>query len=131
MLIFHQLHIFFSRRFVAIVYRLWLHYLCSFYVKLYLYFVLTSFLLTISFIPIISRWCYDIAHLLMTPETIHSFVPFFHIIVFCNMAQYLVTSSTVIAIFWRTNYRMFTVATRVVYGNNEMNDHPIYHGQWR
>jgi hypothetical protein len=126
-----MLHIFFSRRFVAIVDRLWLHPLCRFYVKLYLYFVLTSFLLMISFIPIASRWSYDIAQLLFTSERIHSFIPFLHLIAFCNMAQYLITSSTVIAIFWRTNYRMFTVATRAVNGEHRMNDHPIYHGQWR
>ncbi len=147
-----MLHIFFSARFVAIVDRLWGHSGSTFYVKLYVYFVCSTFLL-MFFIPSISRKVEkDLLSKIMSKPMMEYLSPAWDLVLFCNLIQYAVSSTTVIIIFWRTHYRMFTVA-----GRNDSNclssplqlrhvdlesdntvrqvnlaiDHPIYHGRWQ
>lgn len=139
-----MLHILFSPRFVAIVDQLWARSVSIFYVKLYIYFVLTSIFLAISFIPIVTRFCRDnVAALILSDEHLDMLSPVFDILTICNLLNYAVSSTTVIAIFWRTNYRVYTISNwmghtttdnsreRVEIIPNILSDHPIYHGNWR
>eukprot|EP01082_Thalassiosira_pseudonana_P011906 g10569.t1 g10569 contig4:2120980-2123718(-) len=106
-----MLHIFVSRRFAAIVDRLWMGPISLFYCRLYFYFIATSALLAVSYIPMISRVIR--IHLLsrvMSPWVLGALQPAGDVIAFFNLVQYAVVSTTVICIFWRTNYRIFTVA---------------------
>jgi hypothetical protein len=155
-----MLHIFFSPRFVAIVDRLWIHSGSTFYIKLYVYFACTSAVLALSFLPFIGRQVKQkILKIFMDEATISLLSPIWDFVSFLNLIQYAVSSTTVIIIFWRTNYRVYTAASRKnigyisssVYdgrrthgGDNQQHvltlnistdrnesDHPIYHGQWQ
>ena len=152
-----MLHIFFSSRFVAIVDRLWMHAGSRFYVKLYVYFVCTSAVLAMSFLPFIGRTMKrNLLRIFMNETKMNFLSPLWDIISLCNLCQYAVSSTTVIIIFWRTNYRMYTVAERKDSTNipstddfvplrgddpqqvfnldvpvdGDIFDHPIYHGRW-
>lgn len=139
-----MLHIFFSARFVAIVDRLWLQSRSFvFYVKLYVYFVCTSLLLA-CFIPVVSRWIgRNILSVIMSEHTMEYLSPLWDAILLCNLCQYAVSSTTVIIIFWRTHYRIYTVEDSKAStfhalhqdgatGTNHVDfDHPIYHGRWQ
>ena len=106
-----MLHIFFSRRFAAIIDRLWMGPISLFYCRLYFYFVVTSATLTVSFIPVVSRNVqFYILEPLMEPWLLEQLQPLGHVIALLNLFQYAISSTTVICIFWRTNYRIFTVA---------------------
>jgi hypothetical protein len=139
-----MLHILFSPRFVEVVDQLWAHSISIFYVRLYIYFVLTSIVLAISFLPIASRMFHDnVATALLKEEYISLLSPVWDFIAAANLINYAISSTTVIAIFWRTNYRVYTVANRVKHADNSdgvirnrrqiesWNEHPIYHGHWR
>lgn len=139
-----MLHILFSPRFVAIVDQLWAHSISIFYVRLYIYFVLTSFVLAISFLPLASRMFHDrIVTSLLKEEYIYLLSPVWDFVAVANLINYAISSTTVIVIFWRTNYRVYTVANRVKHADNSAgamrnrnqieswNEHPIYHGHWR
>lgn len=140
-----MLHILFSPRFVAIVDQLWAHSISIFYVRLYIYFVLTSVVLAISFLPLASRMFHDkVATSLLREEHIYLLSPVWDFIAVANLINYAISSTTVIVIFWRTNYRVYTVANRVKHADNSTagaihnrnhmeswNEHPIYHGHWR
>mmetsp|Transcript_11432 Transcript_11432/g.16851 ORF Transcript_11432/g.16851 Transcript_11432/m.16851 type:complete len:115 (+) Transcript_11432:373-717(+) len=111
-----MLHIFFSPRFASIVDRLWIQGagpISSFYCHLYFYFLVTSGILCVSFIPVISR--------LMEVHVVNTFLSpggkskevlgiLWNIVSLVNFGQYIAMSTIVICIFWRTNYRIFTVA---------------------
>lgn len=106
-----MLHIFFSRRFAAIVDRLWMGPISLFYCRLYFYFVVTSALLTVSFIPVVSRNVrFYIFEPLLGPRLLELLQPIGDAIALINLFQYAISSTTVICIFWRTQYRIFTVA---------------------
>lgn len=106
-----MLHIFFSRRFAAIVDRLWMGPISLFYCRLYFYFVVTSAILTVSFIPVVSRNVrFYILEPLMGPWLLDQLQPLGDVIALVNLFQYAISSTTVICICWRTNYRIFTVA---------------------
>lgn len=106
-----MLHIFFSRRFAAIIDRLWMGPISLFYCRLYFYFVVTSAILTLSFIPVVSRNVrFYIFESLMGPRLLELLQPVGDAIALINLIQYAISSTTVICIFWRTNYRIFTVA---------------------
>jgi hypothetical protein len=136
-----MLHIFFSPRFAVIVDRLWLDMPSrAFYVKLYLYFVVTSCGLSISFLPPCQRM---IEHLLEEGPlawTYHYFSQcsyILEVLSVINLLQYYTLSAMVVGIFWRTNIRVFTVADirsksgTVPWRSRERHhSHPIYHGQW-
>lgn len=153
-----MLHIFFSARFVAIVDRLWLHSGSTFYVKLYVYFVFSSLLMA-CFIPSFCRMIErNMLSAVISDHLITFLSPLWDFVLFLNLCQYAVSSTTVIIIFWRTNYRIFTIAERketkstlsqaihqteatnlnniLDLTNNMRNlndnvyDHPIYHGRW-
>ncbi len=146
-----MLHIFFSSRFVAIVDGLWMHSGSIFYVKLYVYFACTSLVLAVSFLPFVARKMKrNVLSLFMSEATMDLLSPLWDIVSFCNLCQYAISSTTVVIIFWRTNYRMYTVADRKksnsisptasnqhrVFDLNERSDgagfdHPIYHGRWQ
>jgi hypothetical protein len=148
-----MLHILFSPRFVAIVDQLWARSVSIFYVKLYIYFVITSIFLAISFIPMITRLCRDnLAALILSDKNLDVLSPVFDILAIGNLFNYAVSSTTVIAIFWRTNYRVYTISNWMGYTTTDTsggrvdiipnnlnvnqesriwNDHPIYHGNWR
>jgi len=106
-----MLHIFFSGRFAAIVDRLWMGPISLFYCRLYFYFIVTSAILATSFIPMVSR---TIRINFLEPFIPHwilkTLQPLFDILGLLNLFQYAIVSTTVICIFWRTNYRIFTVA---------------------
>ncbi|KAL7492094.1 hypothetical protein ACHAWT_001311 [Skeletonema menzelii] len=106
-----MLHIFFSRRFAAIIDRLWMGPISLFYCRLYFYFVVTSAILTLSFIPVVSRNVrFYILEPLVGPRLLALLQPVGDAIALINLIQYAISSTTVICIFWRTNYRIFTVA---------------------
>lgn len=106
-----MLHIFFSRRFAAIIDRLWMGPISLFYCRLYFYFVVTSLILTVSFIPVVSRNLrYHILEPLMGSWLLEILQPVGDAIALANLFQYAIGSTTVICIFWRTQYRIFTVA---------------------
>ena len=106
-----MLHIFFSGRFAAIIDRLWMGPISLFYCRLYFYFVVTSAILTMSFIPVVSRNVrYYIIEPLMGPQLLSLLQPVGDAIALINLFQYAISSTSVICIFWRTNYRIFTVA---------------------
>eukprot|EP00577_Skeletonema_sp_RCC1716_P008168 CAMPEP_0113382070 /NCGR_PEP_ID=MMETSP0013_2-20120614/5641_1 /TAXON_ID=2843 ORGANISM="Skeletonema costatum, Strain 1716" /NCGR_SAMPLE_ID=MMETSP0013_2 /ASSEMBLY_ACC=CAM_ASM_000158 /LENGTH=746 /DNA_ID=CAMNT_0000264543 /DNA_START=228 /DNA_END=2465 /DNA_ORIENTATION=- /assembly_acc=CAM_ASM_000158 len=106
-----MLHIFFSRRFAAIIDRLWMGPISLFYCRLYFYFVVTSAILTMSFIPAVSRNVrLYILEPLMGQRLLELLQPIGDAIALINLLQYAISSTTVICIFWRTNYRIFTVA---------------------
>lgn len=139
-----MLHILFSPRFVAIVDQLWAHSISIFYVRLYIYFVLTSMVLAISFLPLATRTFHDqIATYVFKEEHITLLSPIWNFIAAVNLINYAISSTTVIAIFWRTNYRVYTVANRIKHTDEtsttihnrhhigSWNEHPIYHGHWR
>ena len=78
--------------------------------------------------------------------------PAWSFVALVNLFQYAIVSTTVISIFWRTNYRIFTIADgkeaivilkrRMVLLSNQEGDvgrqnnrfdpanHPMYHGPW-
>jgi len=107
-----MLHIFFSQRFSAIVDRLWMGPISLFYCRLYFYFIVTSAVLAASYIPMVSRTIRT--HVLepfISPWMLESvFQPVGDAIALANLLQYAVVSTTVVCIFWRTHYRIFTVA---------------------
>ena len=106
-----MLHIFFSRRFAAIVDRLWMGPIAFFYFRLYFYFIVTSALLTASYIPMVSRSIrINLLESWIAPWILELLQPVGNAIALANLFQYAFVSTTVICIFWRTNYRMFTVA---------------------
>mmetsp|Transcript_33279 Transcript_33279/g.61321 ORF Transcript_33279/g.61321 Transcript_33279/m.61321 type:complete len:165 (+) Transcript_33279:589-1083(+) len=68
-----MLHIFFSRRFAAIVDRLWMGPISLFYCRLYFYFIVTSALLAASYIPSITYYsdqCYGAINLTLDTDII-------------------------------------------------------------
>jgi hypothetical protein len=128
-----------------------------FYVKLYIYFVLTSIVLAISFLPMVTRRFHDeVSILFLSDKQLEMLSPIWDTIAIGNLLNYAISSTTVIAIFWRTNYRVYTVASRVECRNrlstetfrarvedvqnhwndvqesalSNRNEHPIYHGNW-
>jgi len=106
-----MLHIFFSRRFAAIVDRLWMGPISLFYCRLYFYFIVTSALLAASYIPMVSRTIrINLLQHIFSPWLLRVLQPIGDFIAFVNLLQYAIVSTTVICIFWRTNYRIFTVA---------------------
>ncbi|KAL7545374.1 hypothetical protein ACHAWF_010943 [Thalassiosira exigua] len=106
-----MLHIFFSRRFSAIVDRLWMGPISLFYCRLYFYFIVTSALLTASYIPMVSRTIRaNIIEPFISPWILELLQPVADLVALANLAQYAVVSTTVICIFWRTNFRIYTVA---------------------
>ena len=106
-----MLHIFFSRRFAAIVDRLWMGPISLFYCRLYFYFIVTSALLAASYIPMVSRTIrINVLEPFISPWILKSLQPVGDTIGLVNLFQYAVVSTTVICIFWRTHYRIFTVA---------------------
>lgn len=106
-----MLHILFSRRFAAIIDRLWMGPIFLFYCRLYFYFVVTSAILSVSFIPLVSRNIrYFILEPLLGPQLLELLQPIGDAIALINLFQYAISSTSVICIFWRTNYRIFTVA---------------------
>ena len=108
-----MLHIFFSVRFAAIIDRLWMGPISLFYCQLYFYFVVTSLLLGLSFIPVVSRNVrYYIFEPLIGPRLLELLQPIGDVVALINLFQYAISSTTVICIFWRTNYRVCTVANR-------------------
>ena len=153
-----MLHILFSPRFMEIVDRIFLaRSVALFYVKLYIYFVLTSIVLAISFLPMVTRQFHDNAvNPFLSDKQMEMLSPIWDMIAIGNLLNYAISSTTVIAIFWRTNYRVYTVANRVEDPNGfstgafsarveevqnhwndiqeltsgRRNDHPIYHGNW-
>ena len=153
-----MLHILFSPRFAAVVEQLWMHSIYAFYIRLYFYFVITSIVLAASYFPPASRFVNrSIGMRIFSGETNALLSPVWDFIAAGTLLHYAISSTTVIAIFWRTNYRMYTVANRAE-TNDEIsrqrllqaqrnnvrhhhgparrrmanwNEHPIYHGQWR
>ena len=106
-----MLHIFFSPRFANLVDRLWMGPISLFYCRLYFYFIVTSALLAASYIPMVSRTIrINVLEPLISPWILKILQPIGDLVAFANLAQYVVVSTTVICIFWRTNYRIFTVA---------------------
>ncbi|KAL9191097.1 hypothetical protein ACHAXT_000803 [Thalassiosira profunda] len=106
-----MLHIFFSRRFAAIVDRLWMGPISLFYCRLYFYFLLTSALLAASYIPMVTRSIrINVFERIFSPWVLEHLQPVGNAVAFVNLFQYVVVSTTVICIFWRTHYRIFTVA---------------------
>ena len=106
-----MLHIFFSERFAAIVDRLWMGPISFFYCRLYFYFVLTSAMLTASYIPMVTRSIRkNFLELFVPSGLLDMLQPLGNAIALANLFQYAVVSTTVICIFWRTHYRIFTVA---------------------
>lgn len=82
-----------------------------FYCRLYFYFVVTSAILAVSFIPVVSRNIrFFILEPLMGPQLLVLLQPIGDAIALINLFQYAISSTSVICIFWRTNYRIFTVA---------------------
>jgi hypothetical protein len=135
-----MLHIFFSPRFAAIVDRLWLDMPSrAFYCKLYSYFVLTSFGLSLSLLPQCQRVIghYPIQQAFLSQVWLSRIMPALDIIGMFNLLQYSVVSTMVVCIFWRTNIRVFTIAdsrpnnAQASWQSRERrHSHPIYHGQW-
>ena len=153
-----MLHILFSPRFMEIVDRIFMApSVALFYVKLYIYFVLTSIVLAISFLPMVTRRFHDeVSILFLSDKQLEMLSPIWDTIAIGNLLNYAISSTTVIAIFWRTNYRVYTVASRVECRNrlstetfrarvedvqnhwndvqesalSNRNEHPIYHGNW-
>jgi hypothetical protein len=106
-----MLHIFFSRRFAAIVDRLWMGPISFFYFRLYFYFIVTSALLTASYVPMVSRAIrINFLESWIAPWILELLQPVGDAIALANLFQYAFVSTTVVCIFWRTNYRIFTVA---------------------
>ncbi len=106
-----MLHIFFSRRFGAIVDRLWMGPISLLYFRLYFYFIATSALLTASYIPMVSRTIrINCLESWVAPWVLELLQPVGDAVALANLMQYAFVSTTVICIFWRTNYRMYTVA---------------------
>ncbi len=101
----------YSRRFAAIVDRLWMGPISLFYCRLYFYFIVTSALLAASYIPMVSRTIrINILEQIVSPRLLRVLQPIGDFVAFVNLLQYAIVSTTVICIFWRTNYRIFTVA---------------------
>jgi len=106
-----MLHIFFSERFTAIVDRLWMGPISLFYCRLYFYFIVTSALLAASYIPMVSRTIrIHVLEKVISPWMLAALQPVGDMIALANSFQYSAVSTTVICIFWRTNYRIVTVA---------------------
>ena len=106
-----MLHIFFIRRFAAIVDRLWMGPISFLYCRLYFYFIVTSALLAASYIPMVSR---TILINFMEPLISHWILkllqPVGDTIGLLNLFQYAVVSITAVCIFWRTHSRIIIVA---------------------
>ena len=106
-----MLHIFFSPRFAAIVDRLWLGPISLFYCRLYFYFLVTSAVLAVSYIPMVTRTIrVNILESFIPSWVLESLQPVGNAVALANLFQYAIVSTTVICIFWRTNIRIFTVA---------------------
>jgi len=150
-----MLHIFFSPRFANIVDRLWLGPISMFYCRLYFYFIVTSALLSASYIPMVSRTIRrNVLDIFISNWLLGVLQPVWNVVALVNLFQYAIVSTTVICIFWRTHYRIFTVADgkesavilqrrRELLRNREGEvrrevninrfdpaHHPIYHGPW-
>ncbi len=156
-----MLHILFSPRFAAVVSQLWMHAVYKFYIKLYFYFVITSIVLAVCFIPPVGRYVTrSIGLRILSEGKIEQLQPLWDLIAASTLLHYAISSTTVIAIFWRTNYRIYTIANRTENDDEMMhrpriltprhhagnlqnlnprtilrmtnwNEHPIYHGRWR
>lgn len=108
-----MLHILCSRRFSAVVDLLWRNAISTFYIRLYIYFVATSIVLALSFLPAASRmFRRNIVSQILSDDSIASLSPIWDIIAIGNLVHYFISSMTVIAIFWRTNYRIYTIANK-------------------
>jgi len=106
-----MLHIFFSPRFAAIVDRIWLGPIFIFYCRMYFYFIATSALLCANYIPMVSRTIrINVLEPVISPWILESLKPIGDAIALINLAQYAIVSTTVVCIFWRTHYRIYTVA---------------------
>jgi len=147
-----MLHIFFSPRFANIVDRLWLGPISMFYCRLYFYFIVTSALLSASYIPMVSRTIRrNVLEVFASTQVLDFLQPAWSFVALVNLFQYAIVSTTVICIFWRTHYRIFTVADgkeaavilqrrRELLRNREVErqninrfdpaNHPMYHGPW-
>ncbi|GMI01032.1 hypothetical protein TrST_g9304 [Triparma strigata] len=104
-----MLHIMFSSRFSEIVARLWRGPIFVFYCRLYLYFVGATVLLWLT----TSSWVYRLFSILglgglELKESLSGVMVWKAVGVF-NFWLYFLMSHTVIVIFWRTNYRIYTV----------------------
>lgn len=111
LILIHVFSVTHSRRFAAIVDRLWMGPISLFYCRLYFYFIVTSALLAASYIPMVSRTIrINILEHIFSPWLLRVLQPIGDFIAFVNLLQYAIVSTTVICIFWRTNYRIFTVA---------------------
>ncbi|KAL7459592.1 hypothetical protein ACHAWC_011345 [Mediolabrus comicus] len=72
---------------------------------------LAASILTVSFIPVVSRNIrFHLLEPLMGTRLIDLLQPLGDAIALANLFQYLIGSTTVICIFWRTQYRIFTIA---------------------
>ena len=91
------LDIFLSPRFLAIVNHIWNGPVFAFYWRLYLYFVMAVMLIIITFSPISPY------HATKLPMPLFVFS-------YLNALCYLAVSLVVIVIFWKTHYRVITVA---------------------
>ena len=148
-----MLHIFFSPRFANIVDRLWLGPVSLFYCRLYFYFIVTSALLSASYIPMVSRTIRrNVLEIFISKWLLDVMQPVWNVLALVNLFQYAIVSTTVICIFWRTHYRIFTIADgkeaaviikrrRELLVNREGDvrrqinrfdpaHHPMYHGPW-
>jgi hypothetical protein len=109
------LQIFFSPRFVDVVGCLWGGPFFSFYLKLYSYFFVACALFKMTWTPMLPR---------MFPTLIGRTLPLWlSCVAWANAVIYLGVSSVVILLFWKTNYRVITVADRS--GATQLPSHPM------
>jgi hypothetical protein len=134
-----MLHILYSRRFATVVSQLWIQSTFSFYIKLYFYFVITSLVLTVTYFPPAFRFLHQFIGIrIFTESTLEKISPLWDYIAIGTLLHYAMSSTAVIAIFWRTNYRIYTVSNKAKTDESERqegripnwNRHPIYHGHW-
>jgi len=104
-----MLHIMFSMRFEEAIARMWGGPIFNFYCKLYLYFVAATVVLLLT----TSSWPSRLGVLLVGDVKLSSLIlPILKLMGVANFWTYFLMSHIIIVIFWRTNYRVYTIMDR-------------------